>query len=146
MFTLDELKKEWGVDCQIDSSRLDDASIRTAKLHQKYLDALTDYKLRLFKLEKDYLRLRAIRIRYFNGQLTREELQENNWEQYQYKTPLKSEMEKMIESDDALLVILDKQSYFKFCLEYCEEIMKSLRERNWQIRNAIEWRKFESGA
>lgn len=146
MFTLDELKKEWGIDCQIDSSRLDDASIRTANLHQKYLDALTDYKLRLFKLEKDYLRLRAIRIRYFNGQLTREELQENGWEQYQYKTPLKSEMEKMIESDDSLLAILDKQSYFKFCLEYCEEIMKSLRERNWQIRNAIEWRKFESGA
>ena len=145
MLHLDELKANWATDCIIDSDRLDEASLRIANLHQKYLDILTDYKLRVFKLEKDYLNLKGIRSRYYMGQMTKQELDEYGWDQYQYKTPLKSEMERLLETDSLLLDIKDKQSYISFCFEYVEDIMKSLRERGWQIRNAIEWRKFEAG-
>ena len=145
MYHLDQLKTEWETDCQIDRDRLDESSIRTANLHQKYLDILTDYKLRLFKLEKEFLEMKGLRSRYYNGQLTKDELRERSWDQYQYKTPLKSELERLLETDDILLSILDRQSYIKICFEYTEEILKSLRERNWQIRNAIEFIKFQAG-
>lgn len=145
MFHLETLKDEWEKDCQIDRDNLDEASIRTANLHQKYLNILTDYKLRLFKLEKEYLEMKGVRSRYYNGQLTKEELQQYKWQQYQYKTPLKSELERLLETDDNLLNILDRESYIKICFEYTEEILKSLRERNWQIRNAIEFIKFQAG-
>lgn len=145
MFHLETLKDEWEKDCQIDRDNLDEASIRTANLHQKYLNILTDYKLRLFKLEKEYLEMKGVRSRYYNGQLTKEELLKHNWQQYQYKTPLKSELERLLETDDNLLNILDRESYIKICFEYTEEILKSLRERNWQIRNAIEFIKFQAG-
>lgn len=146
MYHLDTLKEEWETDCVIDRDRLDESSIRTANLHQKYLNVLTDYRLRLFKLEKEYLEMKGLRSRYYNGQLTKDELSEKSWQQYQYKTPLKSELERLLETDDLLLAILDRQSYIKICFEYTEEIMKSLRERNWQIRNAIEFIKFQAGA
>ena len=146
MFQLEELKNEWSRDCVIDSQRLDEASIKTANLHQKYLDALTSYKLKIFKLDKEYLSMKGTRSRYYMGQMTKDELTEYGWQQYQYKTPLKSELERLLETDEYLLNILDKQSYFKFCFEYCEEIMRALRERNWQIRNTIEWIKFQAGA
>ena len=145
MYHLETLKDEWEKDCQIDRDNLDEASIRTANLHQKYLNILTDYKLRLFKLEKEYLEMKGVRSRYYNGQLTKEELQQYKWQQYQYKTPLKSELERLLETDDNLLNILDRESYIKICFEYTEEILKSLRERNWQIRNAIEFIKFQAG-
>lgn len=145
MIQLDDLKAFWAVDCNIDPNKLDEASIRTANLHQKYLDILTDYKLRVFKLEKEYLRVKGLRSRYYMGQMTKEELKELDWDQYQYKTPLKSELERLLETDSYLLDIRDKQSYITFCFEYVEDILKSLRERGWQIRNAIEWRKFEAG-
>lgn len=145
MIQLDELKSQWATDCIIDPHRLDESSIRTANLHQKYLDILTDYKLRYFKLEKKYLSMKGTRSRYYMGQMTKAELAEMSWDQYQYKTPLKSELERLLETDSLLLDIQDQQSYIKFCLEYVEDIMKSLRERGWQIRNAIEWRKFEAG-
>lgn len=145
MYRLDELKDQWAIDCTINQDRLDEESIRTANLHQKYLDALTDYKLKIFKLNKDYLTLKGLRSRYYNGQLTREELKENQWEQYQYKVPLKSELERLLETDPVLLDILDKQSYFKFCFEYTEEILKALRDRNWQIRTAVDFKKFIAG-
>lgn len=145
MYHLETLKTEWETDCVIDRDRLDESSIRTANLHQKYLNVLTDYRLRLFKLEKEYLEMKGLRSRYYNGQLTKDELAEKSWQQYQYKTPLKSELERLLETDDHLLSILDRQSYIKICFEYTEEIMKSLRERNWQIRNAIEFIKFQAG-
>lgn len=145
MYHLDTLKEEWEKDCQIDRDRLDESSIRTANLHQKYLNILTDYRLRLFKLEKEFLEMKGLRSRYYMGQLTKDELTEKSWQQYQYKTPLKSELERLLETDDHLLSILDRQSYIKICFEYTEEIMKSLRERNWQIRNAIEFIKFQAG-
>ena len=145
MYHLETLKTEWETDCVIDRDRLDESSIRTANLHQKYLNVLTDYRLRLFKLEKEYLEMKGLRSRYYNGQLTKDELAEKSWQQYQYKTPLKSELERLLETDDRLLSILDRQSYIKICFEYTEEIMKSLRERNWQIRNAIEFIKFQAG-
>ena len=145
MYHLDQLKTEWETDCQIDRDRLDESSIRTANLHQKYLDILTDYKLRLFKLEKEFLEMKGLRSRYYNGQMTKDELRERSWDQYQYKTPLKSELERLLETDDHLLSILDRQSYIKICFDYTEEILKSLRERNWQIRNAIEFIKLQAG-
>ena len=142
---LDELKANWAIDCVIDHDKLDISSIRTANLHQKYLDILTEYKLRMFKLEREYLNMKGLRTKYYTGQLTRSELQEYDWEQYQYKTPLKSELDRLLETDSILLDIKDRQSYSIFCFEYVEEVLKSLRERGWQIRNAIEWRKFEAG-
>lgn len=146
MLHLDQLKSQWAVDCIIDQSRLDEASLRTANLHQKYLDILTDYKMRIFKNEKEYLSMKGNRSRYYMGQMTKEELNAFSWSQYQYKTPLKSELERLLETDDILLNMLDKQSYLKICFEYCEEILKALRDRNWQIKTAVEWRKFEAGA
>lgn len=145
MMQLDELKASWEVDCVINPHKLDEASIRTANLHQKYLDLLTGYKLKIFKLDKEYLAMKGLRSRYYNGHLTKGELVEHGWDQYQYKTPLKSELDRLLETDKYLLDILDKQSYYKFCFEYCEEVMKALRERNWQIRNTIEWLKFQAG-
>jgi Recombination, repair and ssDNA binding protein UvsY len=142
---LDQLKAEWAKDCHIDNDQLTEASLRTANLHQKYLDILTDYKLKIFKLDKEYLTMKGLRSRYYNGQLTKEELKALEWDQYQYKTPLKSELERLLESDENLMSVLDRKSYYEFCFEYCEEVLKSLRERNWQIRNAIEFIKFQAG-
>ena len=145
MMHLDELKAAWAVDCIIDSEKLDESSIRTANIQQKYMDIIADYKIKHFKLEKQYLHMKGQRSRYYMGQMTRMELADLGWEQYQYKTPLKSELDRLLETDQILLDIKDKQSYIKFCFEYTEEVLKSLRERGWQIRNAIDWRKFEAG-
>jgi len=137
---------EWKQDAIIDPLHLDDASLRTANLHQKYLDLLTNYKIKIFALEKKYLEMKGLRSRYYNGQMTKEELSKYGWDQYQYKTPLKSELERLLETDDHLLTLKDKSSMYTFCFEYCEEVIKSLRDRNYQIRAAIDFMKFQNGA
>ena len=145
MYNMEELMAAWKEDSVIDRDNLDIASIRTANLHQKYLDLLTHYKIKIFALDKRYLEMKGLRSRYYNGQMTKAELDERQWSQYQYKTPLKSELERLLETDPFLLDIKDKTSYFTFCFEYCEEVIKSLRDRNYQIRAAIDFMKFQAG-
>ena len=122
MLNLDELMESWQQDSTIDHSHLDTASLRTANLHQKYLDLLPKYKVRIFALDKKYLEMKGLRSRYYNGQMTKTELEEYGWSQYQYKTPLKSELERLLETDSHLLSIKDRTSHYTFCLEYCEEV------------------------
>ncbi len=145
MLNLDELMEAWQQDSTIDHNHLDTASLRTANLHQKYLDLLTKYKVRIFALDKKYLEMKGLRSRYYNGHMTKPELEEYGWEQYQYKTPLKSELERLLETDSHLLSIKDRTSHYTFCFEYCEEVLKALRDRNYQIKAAIDFMKFQAG-
>jgi len=145
MLQLEDLMEQWKVDSTIDKNHLDTASIRTANLHQKYLDELTQYKIKIFGLDKKYLEMKGLRSRYYNGQMTKQELIDYGWDQYQYKTPMKSELERLLETDTHLLEIKDKTSYFTFCFEYCEEVLKALRDRNYQIKAAIDFIKFQAG-
>ena len=106
---------------------------------------MTEYKILLFKHDKRFQKMRGIRSRYYSGQMTKEELQKFGWEQYQYAKPLKTELERLLETDEIMLNLKDEYMLLKFSFEYCEEVMKSLKDRNFQIKHIIEWRKFESG-
>lgn len=145
MITLEELMEQWKVDSTIDPNHLDTSSIRTANLHQKYLDFLTHYKIKIFALDKKYLEMKGLRSKYYYGQMTKAELTQYGWDQYPYKTPLKSELERLLETDTILLDYKDKTSYYTFCFEYCEDVLKALRDRNYQIRAAIDFMKFQAG-
>lgn len=142
---LDKLQNEWGQDSQIDHTMLDMESLRTSTLHHKYLDLLMFYRTRISKLDRDYLQMKGVRSRYFSGQFTKEELEKYGWDQYQYKAPLKTELERLLETDEVMLVIKDKSLHYTLCFEYVEEVMKSIRSRSYDIKTAVEWKKFQAG-
>ena len=50
-----------------------------------------------------------------------------------------------IESDKDILEISEKISYQKENIEYLESIIKGLNTRGFQIKNAIDWKKFTMG-
>lgn len=145
MMTLEELMAEWKVDAHIDRDRIAEAAIRTANLHQKYLDLLTKYKLKLFKLEKEFMDMKGKMYRYYSGHCTKEDLVELNLPQYQYKHTTKAELERLLETDARLVDINQKIFYYKALFEYCEEVLREIRNRNYEIKNYIDWMKFQSG-
>lgn len=146
LMSLEDIQDNWARDCNIDPLKLDLESVRTPNLHQKYLDQLTLYKMKIFNIEKKYLEAKGVRSRYYNGQMGKEELKEYGWEQYQYKAPLKSEMERLLETDPILLDMKEKISYYTFCFEYAEDVLKALRDRNYQIKAAIDFMRFQAGS
>ena len=145
MGVLSILQDAWKVDSNIDTNNIDDEVARIPKLHQKYLDILTQLKSQVFKRQAEFLLLKGARTRYYNGAMTREDLESYGWPQYQGKQLLKSELERMLEVDPILLKAEERLYELKAAFEYAEEVMKSLRFRGQDLRTAMDWKKFIAG-
>jgi hypothetical protein len=142
---LTELQDEWSKDCKINELNLGQESIKTPNLHSKYLNFLSSTRLNLRKAESDYLNCRRKKYRYYRGEMTREELEEESWTQWQGNKPLKNEMDEFLTVDADLVQYQDKVEYFKTVLYQLEQIVRSINSRGWDIKNAIEWQKFTNG-
>jgi hypothetical protein len=142
---LSDLQGSWEEDCKINEMELGKESARTPNLHAKYLNYLSSTRINLRKAESDYYNIRRLKYRYYRGELTQAELEENNWEQYQGNKPLKNEMDEFLICDAELLKLQDKVEYFKTVLYQLEQIIRSLNSRTWDIKNCIEWNKFTNG-
>lgn len=143
---IEELNDMWEEDCSIDEDHLDRASVFTAKLHSKYLRLLVQHKMRIAALNAEYNNLRQVKFRYYRGELSREELTDRNWTQWQGVKPLKNEMDEFLTGDSDLNKINIKIEYIKVMVEALESILGQIKARDWQIRNAVEYKKFIAGA
>jgi hypothetical protein len=142
---LSDLQDAWKEDCKINEMNLGQESVRTPNLHAKYLNFLSSTRLNLRKAESDYYNCRRKKYKYYRGEMTREELEAENWVQWQGNKPLKNEMDEYLQVDPDLIAYQDKVEYFKTVLYQLEQIIRSLNSRTWDIKNAIEWNKFTNG-
>jgi hypothetical protein len=142
--TLDELKQEWSEDTQIDQENLSGEALKLPMLHSKYLNELIQYKLKHTKLCMDIAGLRALKGRYFRGELTSDELRERDWEQWQYRT-LKADIEGLIDADSDVQQLITREQYIKTVIYFLESVMGDIKNRNFAIKSAIEWVRFRSG-
>ena len=143
---LEDLQESWANDCVIDDDHLDKESVRTPNLHAKYLNYLISFKLKVAKANKDYNTLRQKKFRYYRGEMGKGELEHEGWQQWQGAKPLKNEMEEFLEGDSDLADTHLKIEYLSAIVSCLDSIMHQIKSRDWQIRNAIEWKKFISGA
>lgn len=141
---LAELQEKWATDCIIEDE-LSNASIRTPILHSFYLNELVTAKLKLTKTQHEIAELSAIKAKYFRGEMTKAELDEYGWQQWQHRT-LKADIIGMIEADSDVQKILAREGYMKTMIYFLESVLGELKNRNWEIRAAIDWMRFRSGA
>ena len=143
---LQELQDEWAKDSLVDDDHLDKEAVRIPNLHQKYLKFLMEFKMKLTKQRAEFHQLRRLKIRYYNGELGREELEEHGWEQYQGIKPIKSVQDDLLHGDDDLIKMTVRISYLEDMVYASESIMKSIASRGWDIKNSNKKKKFISGA
>ena len=129
----------------IDDTELDIESIRTPQLHNKYLNLFHDEKLILVKMEEEYKKLYRVKWEYFTGKIDQETLNQYSWEPFQLNI-LKADIDKYLDADTDLSILRMKVSFSKEKVSYLESVVKIINNRQWNIRSAIDWRKFVSGA
>jgi hypothetical protein len=144
--TLEELQNEWNSDCKIDDDHLDRESVRTPAMHAKYLHHLISHKHRVTSANSEYAMLRTKKFRYYRGEMSKGELELAGWEQWQGIKPLRNEMDEFLNGDSDLIKAKLKIEYLTSIVEYLESILNQIKARDWQIRNAIQWKQFISGA
>lgn len=142
---IDELHNEWEKDSIIDPLSLESELLSIPKIHAKYLRYLTNSKLILRKAESDLIRIRALKAKYFRGEMGVVELNDLGWSQYQGNKPLKSEIDEVINKEADVLLKIEKVDYYKIVVQSIEYIMKEIASRHWEIRSAIEHKKIANG-
>jgi hypothetical protein len=142
---IEQLQEEWDKDCEIDDNYLGENSTATPKLHAKYVKMLVQVKLKHTKLSSDYNLLRKNKFRYYRGELSREELQDLQWDQWQGVKPIKNEMDEFLKGDEELNTMEIKIKYLETMVYFLESVLQQIKARDWQIKTAVEWKKFLAG-
>lgn len=145
MLTHEQLMEEWSKDSAMDRTSLQHCMYQHPILHSKYLTHLQTYKVQLRKLTIRYQKMKVIRQRYYNGELTKEELDKYGYEQYLFRKPMKSEMESLLDGDPELQEIQEKALYVEGLVQACEYIMKDIGNRYYLFRSMVDYEKFLSG-
>ena len=143
---IEELQDEWEKDSTIDDHYLGEASTATPKLHAKYIKLLINKKLQQIKMQADYNVLRKNKFRYYRGEMSREDLTSLGWAQWQGVKPLKNEMDEFLTGDDDLNKIQMRLEYLNTVVYLLESIMGQIKARDWQVKTAVEWKKFLAGS
>jgi len=142
---IESLKKMVEKDMQIDELNLDIESLKTPQLHGKYLNILHDESLVLHKNMIEQKELRRLKWEYYLGKLDQETLAEKGWQPFGLKI-LRTDIDVYLESDKDLLRMEARISYLKEKVKYIESVLQAINRRGWDIKSAIEWKKFMSGS
>jgi len=142
--TLDQMMEEWRLDATVDSTELGIASLKIPELHSKYLKIYFDERRKLKALEFQSKDLSLKKYEYYNGKLSQEELDELNWEPF-VKRLMKNEVDMYLDSDKDIIQNNVRIINQKEKLAFLEEVLKNVNQRNFQSKNAIEWKKFTQG-
>ena len=132
-------------DMKIDDLNLDLESLRTPQIHNKYLNILHDESLTLHKQMIDLKEMRRLKWEYYLGKLDQETLQERGWQPFGLKI-LRTDIDIYVDSDKDILRLEARVHYLKEKVKYLESILQSIGRRGWDIKSAIEWKKFMSGS
>ena len=136
-----ELQNDVDRDLKIDDTELDLESIRTPQLHNKYLKLYTKYSLQLKKAQDDYKILYRSKWEYYTGKADPDVYQEKPFD---FKI-LKADVAIYLDSDKEIQELGQKEAYIQAVVTYLEKILREINNRNWTIRNTIEWKKFIHG-
>jgi hypothetical protein len=118
--------------------------LKIPELHSKYLKIYFDERRKLKALEFQSKDLSLKKYEYYNGKLSQEELDELNWEPF-VKRLMKNEVDMYLDSDKDIIQNNVRIINQKEKLAFLEEVLKNVNQRNFQIKNAIEWKKFTQG-
>ena len=139
---LEKIQQMWESDSHIDMDNLHDESIKSPQLHQKYYTLYTTIKLLQKKALDTLSKTRLERYNYYSGKAPAEVYVN---EPFPYKVRDKESMTLHLNADEKLSNIKMKVEYYDVMIAYLEDILKMIHNRNYQVKNAIDFLRFQSG-
>ena len=142
MINLDKIQSMWQEDCKIDIDNMHEESIKVPQLHSKYHEILNNLILLRTKAQKIQKSVRHERYEYYSGKADPEVYEK---EPFPKKVRDKDALIRYMDADDRVSDANLKVEYYDVMLNYTESILKQISNRTYQIKNSIEWHKFQAG-
>jgi hypothetical protein len=141
---LDDIYQEWEKDSDINRNELGDEALRIPKLHHKYFKIFSHERLTLRKLELDLKQLKLEKFEFFTQGPTPEQ-HEKGWKLPPQGRILKSDANNYVDTDNEVVQLSLRIGMQLEKIELLESVIKTLTNRGFNIKSAIEWEKFKVG-
>jgi len=142
ILNLDMIQSMWEEDSKIDIDNLHEESLKVPQLHSKYHKMMNNLILLRAKAEQLKKNIRHDRYEYFSGKADPDVYVENPFPK---KIRDKDTMQKYLDADEKLSEASMKIQYYDTMISYLDSILKQVSNRTYQIKNSIEWHKFQAG-
>ena len=140
--TLEELEEMWKKDSVIDPDNLHEESIKIPQLHSKYYNIHNMITLLRERARETYNKVYLERHNYYTGKAAAEVYVENP---FPYKVRDKDALQRHMDADERLNKIDMKIRYYNLMLKFLDDIIKSIHNRGYYIKNSIDFMKFTAG-
>ena len=141
---LEEIQELWNRDREIDITELATESIRIPQIHDKYLKIYVDEKIKLRKLQLNLAKISKMKLDYYSGRMSQEELDRLEWQPFLVKV-LKGEVNSYVESDDDIIKLKETIALMEEKINYIDSVIRMINNRGFQIKSAIDWIKYKDG-
>lgn len=138
---LEEIEEEIAQDSIIDINALSTESLKIPVLASKYRRYYIIESKILIQAQTRLTELEQALFNYYNGDGTDEQYKQRPLN----KIPLKGNIDKCIKSDKMYLELYEKVKNQELKVYAVNDFMKSLNQRSFDIRNAVEWEKMKNG-
>jgi hypothetical protein len=139
---LEQLQLEADKDLKINDNELDLESLKTPQLHNKYLKHYTKFKLLLTRTEDELRIIKRDKWEYYTGKADPQVYQ---LKPFNFKI-LKTDIDKYLEADEDIQKLTQKVAYLNTVVDFLDRTLRIIVNRTYVIKNAIEWKRFTSGA
>ena len=139
---LEQLQEQVDKDLKINDTELDLESLKTPQLHNKYMKHLTKFKLMLSRAETEYNVLKREKWEYYTGKSDASVYAEKPFD----LKILRTDIDKYLDSDIDLQKQKQNVDYLSTTVDFLDSTIRQIANRGFTIKNAIDWRKFTSGA
>lgn len=140
---LEQLITEWEKDAEIDRTEPAREIIRVPLLHSKYCKYLMLHNLAVKRTVIELAGIRKLKWRYYNGKLSQDELTDLGWQPFPFT--LKSDLNVYMDADEDVAKMNKKKAYHEEAANFCQNIVKELNNRTWQLKEFMAWERFVSG-
>lgn len=139
---LEKIQEMWETDSHMDMDNLHDESLKIPQLHQKYYTLYTTFKLLRTKNLDSLAKMKLERYNFYSGKAPAEAYVD---EPFPYKVRDKESMTLHLNADEKLSKLNLKAEYNDTVIEYLEDILRMIHNRGYQVKNSIDFLKFQAG-
>lgn len=140
--SIENIQNMWEQDSKIDIDNLHTESLNIPILHAKYFELYNTILLLKKKAEQQRKNIKHKKYEYFTGKADPDVYLENPFPK---KIRDKETLQGYLDSDEKLSQVSLKVEYYETMLQYIESILKMIFNRTYQIKNSIEFIRFQSG-
>ena len=139
---LETIQEMWKKDSVIDTDLYCEEYTKIPQLHMRYMEFFNTFSLMKREREIEMKRLIREKWLYYKGKAPSKVYKELPFD---LKLTTKEEINMFIESDEDICKLQYKIDYIEQLISFLEGVLRQINNRNFQIKNAIEWEKFKNG-